>query len=277
MTTWRDEAAAHRMATASRRAGVSEVCWLARDGTPRATAGVPLEHDGRPALALLWSQADQAEEIAASAVVSLTVSDRRLGQREWEAVSATGSVSVVPDRDGTLFGAGLLDQELRKHPPSRAYADTTLLRRENWWFLPRLVLVLDVHEAHPVGERTAPGRHGVLAVATGTGRLAVDTVDVVGMVGADRTSVDAVGVGTPRSLAGRHLPPGDAVLLMHDFSVPDLERWGRHVTTGRWDGERLDVVTGPATSGVPRSPGLIERVRRHRALERDCRRALRRT
>lgn len=255
------------LAWASRRAGVVEVCWLTREAGPRATAAVPLVHDGRPALALLWSQAEVARELASSRVVAWVLSDRRLAQPDWHPLLAFGRFRLIEDAEGDVFVESMLDLELRKHPPSRAYADNPLLRRENWWFLPRLVLVLDAVQVLAVGERTDPDAHAVLAVAAHNGSLAVDTVAIL----ESTTSVSCT------SLRGRAVPPaGDAVLFTHDFSVPDLERWGRHVTTGRWDGRGFDVVARPETRGIPPPPPLRERVRRHRSLERGCVEALRR-
>jgi hypothetical protein len=115
-----------------------------------------------------------------------------------------------------------------------------------------------------IGERTSPDEQAVLAVSPGDGSLHVDTLSI-------EQSAMAV---TCRSLARRSLPPGDAVLLTHDFSVPDLERWARHVTTGRWDGTSLDIVSRDEQRGVPPPPGLRERIRRHREMERGCRAAL---
>lgn len=256
---------------ANRRAGVAEVCWSDAAGLPRATAVVPLEHEGRPALALHWSQWPSARELAACPAVAWVLSDRRLAQRDWAPGAGTGRMRLVIDHDGSVFGGSMLDQELRKHPPSRAFADSPVLRREHWWFLPRLVLVLEPVEVHPVAERTDPVTHGVLAVARDGGGIAVDTVSV---------AEDAVPAGSERmvctSLVGRPAAAsGRAVVLQHDFSVPDLERWGRRPVTGHWDGTGLaadGLVEGPL---LPAVPGLRERVRRHRDLERQCRRALR--
>lgn len=246
------------LVVAARAAGVAELCWYSPGGDPRATAVVPLVHEGLPALALHPHQWSSAQELAACPEVALVLSDRRMAQRSWAPGAGYGRCRLVVDAEGTLFTGSLLDQELRKHPPSRLYADSSLLRRENWWFLPRLVLVWEPVRAHAVAERTAPDEQGVLAVVTGDGSLAVDTVGTDG-----------------RSLAGRApLPPGKAVLLLHDFSAPDLERWGRTAVVGSWDGSVLDAEL-PSGPVLPRPPGLLERLRRHRELERECVRALR--
>lgn len=253
-----------RIATASRQAGVVEVCWTGPDGSPQATAGVPLYRGGRPVLALPWALEGQAREMAAASAVGWVLSDGRLAQRAWEPLLALGRFDLVEDTTGDLFLDGLIEQELRKHPPSRAYVDTPLLRNENWWYLPRLVLTLEPFDVLSIGARTEPA-HAVLAVTHGGG-LAVDTVAMT-----DLQSVRRV-----RSLADRPpLPPGAALLFTHDFSVPDLERWTWQVTTGPWDGSGLEVVDGSGSRGPGPLPGLLERLRRHRALERGCRAALR--
>ena len=255
-----------QLVRASRRSGVAELVWIDKSGSPRATAVVPLEHEGRPTLALHWSAWDPARELAACPASALVLSDRRQAQRDWEPGVLHGRMRLLVDHDGSVFAEQLLDQELRKHPPSRAYADSAVLRREHWWFLPRLLLVLEPTGAAPVQERSDPEATGVLAVVGADGGLDVDTVAVrVSDAGARCVS-----------LGGRRAPAaGPAVLLRHDFAVPDLERWGRSPAYGRWDGQALhtdDTVTGPV---LPPVPGLRERLRTHRELEKQCRRALR--
>jgi len=261
---------------ANRRAGVAEVCWSDASGGPRAMAVIPLEHEGQPALALYWSQWSLARELASCSGVAWVLSDRRMAQRGWEPTVGFGRMRLLVDDDGSMFAESMLDQELRKHPPSRAFADSRLLRREKWWFLPRLILKLEPNAAHTVGERTEPDSHGILAVGTADATVTVDTVAV------DPNQVDGVCEGpiACTSLAG--VAPqarGPAVLLRHDFSVPDLERWGHRITSGRWDGRRLEPIGGPDTGGptplLPPVPGLRDRLRNDRQLERDIRRALR--
>ncbi|CAN5142658.1 hypothetical protein BH20ACT5_BH20ACT5_03170 [soil metagenome] len=257
--------AAERVAFASHRAGVVEVCWTGPDGMLRATAGVPLQHSGQPTLALPWSHESQAREMAAAAAVGWVLSDGRLAQRSWEPLLALGRFELTEDTTGEVFADELLGQELRKYPPSRAYADTPLLRNENWWYLPRLLLVLAPDAVVPVGARTG-SEDAVLAVVDQGGGLGVDTVAVTDPGAAPRAT----------SLSGRPaLPPGEALLFGHDFSVPDLERWTWQTTTGRWDGTRLDVVARSGQRELGPAPGLRERLRRHRELERGCRAALR--
>jgi len=254
---------------ASRSAGVAELCWSDPQGSPRATAIVPLEHQGRPALALHWSQWPAVRQLAACPGVAWVLSDRRLAQRDWQPGVGLGRMRLVVDHDGSVFTESMLDQELRKHPPSRAFADSHVLRREHWWFLPRLILVLEPTAVHGIGERTDASQ-GVLTVSPAGGELSVDTVAVEPAAG--DAAVTCISLG--RRPAQQ---PGAAVLLRHDFSV-DLECWVREVTTGRWDGARLHAQDRPlsvAAPTLPPAPGLRERLRSHRELERECRRALR--
>jgi len=266
---------------ANRRAGVAELCWSDVQGGPRAMAVIPLEHERRPALALHWSQWSVVRELASCRAVAWVLSDRRMAQRGWEPAVGYVRMRLIVDHDGSVFTESMLDQELRKHPPSRAFADSHLLRREHWWFLPRLILVLEPTVAVQIGERTDPDSHSVLTVGAAEGTLTVDTVSL------ETVPVDTV-PDRPIpdrpiaciSLGGQAPPlPGRAALLQHDFSVPDLERWGRRITSGRWDGEALaavpDPVSRPLGPLLPPTLSVRERLRRHRELEREICRALR--
>ena len=70
--------------------------------------------------------------------------------------------------------------------------------------------------------------------------------------------------------------PGAAVLFGQDAAFPDLERWAQWSHHGTWDGSVLTVEDAPGVVGLPPTPGLLERWRRHRDLEKRCRAALRR-
>ena len=171
------------------------------------------------------------------------------------------------DPEGDLYVGELVVQELRRFPPARVFADSPLLMRENWWYLPRLVLDLDVEAAAPTAAREAPYDH-LLAVAH-DGTLDVRAAGRTGEVGAEGSSLDVVVDGTPPA-------PGPAVLFGQDASFPDLERWSQHLLVGHWratdGGGQLDVVEGQ--EGAPALPGplsLRARWRRHRDLERACR------
>lgn len=247
---------------AVRAAGLAELVWCASDGGPPQAIGVvPLLLGDQAAVALPWAYAEQARAAAASPSVGLVLSDRRLAGSSWQPLAATGRLTVVEDTEGELFCAQLLDQELRKHPPARALAGSPLLRREHWWYLRRLVLLLDAVEVTTVRAREGP-QDAVLAVDAGG--LHVATVRVPDW-DAEPLAVEG----------GPPAPAGPAALVGQEVSVPDAERWTVHVTTGRYaDGLLLDVKH-PASRQLEPVPGLRARVRRQRELERSCVKGLR--
>jgi hypothetical protein len=242
-------------------AGVAELLWRRPGESPGALGVVPLVLGDRPAVALPWAHVDAARSAGASDAAALVLSDPRLTGSRWQPLVLTGRLTLVEDGDGELFTERLLDQELRKHPPSRALADSPMLRREYWWYLPRLVLLLEGARAVPGGRRDTPA-DAVLGVDDGT--LHVRTVHVADWA-AD-------------PLAVRDGPPsvqGPAVLVGQEISVPDVEQWTVHTTTGRYSGGRLSVDRPAATRALEPRPSVLTRMRRQRALERACVSALR--
>lgn len=245
---------------AIRAAGLAELVWRSPGGGPPEVLGVvPLLLGDQPAVALSWAYEERARAAAASPGAALVLSEPRLAGRTWTPLVATGRLTLVEDGDGELFTERLLDQELRKHPPARALADSPLVRREHWWYLPRLVLLLEVERVEPVGRRDGP-QDVVLAVDDDG--LVVRTVRVADW---DAPELELAGGPTAR---------GPAVLVGQEVSVPDAERWTVHATTGRYADGRLGDLTRPPTRALEPVPGLLARVRRQRALERGCVRAL---
>jgi hypothetical protein len=249
------------LTSAVRAAGLAELVWTGGEGAaPQAIGVVPLLLGDSPAVALPWAYAEQARAAAAARTAALVLSEPRLAGPAWQPLAAVGRLTLVEDAEGELFVSQLLDQELRKHPPARAFADTPLVRREHWWYLPRLVLLLEPQRVEPVGRREGP-LDAVLAVDDGG--LQVRTVQV------QQWDVD------PLALTGGPAGSGPAVLVGQEVSVPDAERWTVHVTTGQYDDGRLVDVAPAAARELEPVPGLRARVRRHRALERACVKALR--
>lgn len=240
---------------------MAELLWRDPAGAPGAIGVVPLVLGGKPTVALPWAHVDTARAAAASDTAVLVLSDPRLTGSRWEPLVATGRLTLVEDGDGVLFTEELLDQELRKHPPARALADSHMLRREHWWYLPRLVLVLDPVDVVPGGRRDGP-LDAVLGVDDGA--LHVRTVRLPEW-DADPLQVD----GGPPEAAG------PAVLIGQELSVPDVERWTVHTTTGNYADGRLSAVQPAATRELEPVPGLFARMRRERGLERGCMAALR--
>lgn len=252
---------------AAHRAAVAEVAWPGEGGLPELTAPVPLVSAGRLVFALPYAQHDLALALGTAPVAVVVLSDSRLGGRSWSPLAATVRLRLEPDPEGARFSGGLLDEELRKHPPSRALLDSAVLRREHWWYLPRLlVTVEEVLRLRPVGPR-AETAHAVLAYA-GSGTLDADTVEVA----------EAPGGGLAlRSLAGRDLgalPEVGAALFTHDFSIPDRERTCARTRRGLLVGARLRVREDRGTDALDPVPGLLTRLRTQRDLRRACEQAL---
>jgi len=251
-----------RLAAAVGSAGLAELVWSCGGGRPpRAIGVVPLLLGDQPAVALPWAYAEQARAAAASSSAGLALTEPRLTGSSWQPLAATGRLTLVEDSEGELFCAQLLDQELRKHPPARALAGSPLLRREHWWYLRRLVLLLE-----PVEVTTVDSRRGPL--------------DAVRAVDADGLHVSTVRVPDweAEPLAVPAGPPGlagPAVLVGQEVSVPDAERWTVHATTGRYADGVLRDVQRPTSRELEPVPGLRARVRRQRELERSCVKALR--
>jgi hypothetical protein len=243
-------------------AGLAELVWRAPGGAPPVAVGVvPLLLGGQPAVAMSWAYADLARSAAASPQAALVLSEPRLTGGAWEPLAAVGPLTLLEDGDGSLFTEELLAQELRKHPPARALADSPLVRREHWWYLPRLVLLLEAPEVVPVRAREGPGD---VVLAVDDAGLHVRTVQV-----ADWDAVPLAVRGAPEAVRG------PAVLVGQEVSVPDAERWTVHVTPGRFEDGALTPAGPLPARALEAVPGLLARVRRQRALERACVRALR--
>ena len=221
---------------------------------------MPLVLGGKPTLALPWAHVETARAAAASGTSALVLSDPRLTGSRWTPLVVTGRLTLVEDGDGSLFTEALLDQELRKHPPARALADSHMLRREHWWYLPRLVLVLEPDDVVPGRRRDDPA-DAVLGVDDGG--LHVRTVRIPDW------DADPLPV-----LDGPPGASGPAVLVGQELSVPDVERWTVHTTTGQYADGRLTDVRPAATRELEPVPGLLARMRRQRGLERACVQAL---
>lgn len=248
--------------SAVRGAGLAELVWRAPDGGPPHAAGVvPLVLGEQPAIALTWAHETTARAVAAAGEAALVLSEPRLAGRAWEPLVLHARVTLVEDGDGSLFRTQLLEQEVRKHPPSRALVDSPLLRREHWWFLPRLVLLLDPVTVERTTAREGPA-DAVLAVEDGGLHVTVVRVP-------DWAQEPLVLTG---GSTGRH---GPAALVGQEVSAPDAERWSVHRTTGTYAEGRLSVTPPVPDRGLEPVPGLLARLRRQRTLERACVRALR--
>lgn len=259
----RERSPAELLAAAD-RSPLAEVGYRQADGSWTAVALVPLVLGDRLTFALPYAQRPLAEEIAAAGQVLVVCSDARQALRGWQPAAGVGTVVLEADRSGERFAAGLLERELRKHPPSRPLADSPLLRREHWWYLPRLLLHLAVGGAWEVAARTS-GREGVVFTDAPPGAHA-DTVAVDGAPGDDLRLTSLAGV----PLRG----DGEACLLRHDATLPDLEARSALVERGWRSGDRLTVARREGSIGLPPPLRLLDRYRAARAFERACRREL---
>jgi hypothetical protein len=244
-------------------AATAELAYVDRSGLPRIMSTTPMLMQGEPVVTLTYADAELAREVSASPEVCLVFSDSRLAYAGWTPLAAPARAVLAPDPEGEDFQDYLLDQELRKFPPSRQYVDSILLRRENWWYLPRLILHLrDLDEPVPIGRRNSP-EHGVVAWRSDSGLLA-DTVRV------DDWESDRIPL---RSLAGNEavgLADAPAGLFYHDFSVPDMELRTSFLATGRLTNGRLRVEERAGSRRLGKMPGILARWQAQRQLKKRC-------
>ncbi|QBI54132.1 hypothetical protein [Streptomonospora litoralis] len=259
--------ALQNVVTVWRRSTAAEMCW-AGSGGPAGIPVVPLVWDDLPCVALPMAHLDAVDTMT-SGRASFAVSDPP-SQDAAAAVVASGPVDIRFDLEGKRFADHLLEQEIVKHPPTRLRADGLMARRENWWWMPRVLITLTaVEDVRPLPPRTRgddallvrPGPHG--------GAARVDTVTA-------RAWPEPSGGGEIElwrrdgsSLEGTGEP---AFAFAHRHS-PDFERWERWYRSGRAQGEVLTVTAGTGTPEPesPRPYNLLARYRNHREVVRACR------
>jgi hypothetical protein len=247
-----------------RRATSGEVAWVDAAGVPSALSAVPLLDGPVPCVALTYDRADLRPSLAAAAAVAFAVTDSRALPAGTQGIAAIGSVTVRDELDDGI-DEDLLAQELRKYPPARTLVDSPLLRRENWWYLPRIVVRLDrVERTHPLPARRDAGRDALLVRDDGAG-LRLD------VAAAADWSAPAVALRGTEPLRG---DGGPALAHGHDHS-PDRERWEQWQVRGALRGDGLLVTARHGRPGLAPGPlRLLERLRGARALERGCRRGI---
>jgi hypothetical protein len=259
------------LTAAWRQAQLAELLWDDGPGTgPDAIVVVPLTDDGALCVALPYDQLARADRLAAAGTAVMTIANEALA-RGAPTLTAPVRVRRSDDLTGAVFeGSPLLLQELGKHPPSRRRLDSILLRREHWWYLPRIVLHLE-----PIEEpRPLPATGAVLAqVANDEFTVRAVRIATHGAREVTFARASAAAPAGPAAPTGR--PVGRAVLLQHGAEPPDLERRWLHRWYGAVHGDRLTVDRLETWGREDRSPGLIQRVRDEWALERDCRAGLR--
>lgn len=247
------------------RATTCELVWVDHGDRPRAVGAVPLLDGDVPCVALPYDHADLLPSLSTAIAVALTVTDSRSLPAGADAVAAVGSATVVDDLTGERFGDDLLDQELRKYPPARTLVDSPLLRRENWWYLPRILIRLDrVGEVRRLTPRRDADRDALLVRDDGGG-LRLDVVS------AEDWTAPVVALRADTALRG---DGGPVLAHGHDHSI-DRERWEGWQVLGTLEGDRLTVLERHGHAGLDPAPlTLLQRWRRARALERGCRRGI---
>lgn len=263
-------------AEAVRASSLAELAWAGADGSPRATGVMALTRGEQVLLALTFDRAELARDVAAArGPVVLSLTEPRGAASGFRPVGLVGRPRLEVDTEGEVYADELRMEELRRYPPARLLADSPLLCREHWWWLPRLLVTLEDPVSVPLPARTEPEEH--LLVAPGRERplVAVVRLDPDALAEPEQPELSLTVLGG--SLPDR---PGPAVVLGQDASFPDLERWGRW----RWEGllrpstggrpARLTVTSAPASTGCPPVPSVWQRWRRQRALARACREAL---
>lgn len=256
-----DQGTSGDLASTVSASSLSTLLWV--DGSrPEARGAVSLWRADSPALAFTYADSEIAREVATSRLTGLAFTETRGTGAAFRPLFVVGRPRLIEDRTGDVFCAELLEQELRRFPPARLLADSVLLRREHWWYLPRLLVELDVTEVHPLEPRSSQRDH-LLVTVGGSGQLEVCPAGVVEEQ------------GTALHLdVGKAPSPGAALLFGQDASFPDLERWSQWRYRGSWDGEVFAVHEAPARAGLVAPLGLAARWRRQRNLERACRQAL---
>jgi hypothetical protein len=234
---------------------------------PLVEGVIPLLVDDAPVFTLTYDRLETARRIGRTPEITLVLHDPRLARVGWSPLSARVRATVEPDPEGGVFLEEMLEQELRKHPPSREIANTFLLQRENWWYLPRLIVRLEpVESPRPLARREDPS-HGLLAWSGYPGEHP----------GAQTVSVPDTG-GEPLPITP--LGPGNlpnevpATLRMHDLEIPEMESDTTFKASGRLRGGRLQVETRGGSAELGPRPGIIARWRWLRSLEKGCKRGL---
>lgn len=252
---------------------MGELAWLERDGAPAAAPVLPLVLGDGVVLALTFDRVGLAHRLAESSRVTMVLRDPRGTGSGFEPAAWRAVPRLEIDPSGLVYQDHLITQELRRYPPSRTLVDSPMLCRENWWYLPRLILHLDdVTALEPAPARRTDHRDHLL-VGVSDGIPAVATVRL-------ERPTPGPGPVQMEETGGEPPMPGPAVLFAQDASYPDLERWvgwswhGVLDVTEDRDRLVLDVDAGPDHVGLPPAPGLRRRWRTHRDLERRCRRAL---
>lgn len=250
--------------TSAEMAAVAELSYLDEDGTPRIEPLTPLILEKEPVFALPYSRIDLAYSLEKSPRTSLSFSDSRIARVGWSPLSVEGRVEVIPDPEGDLFLEEPLYWELRKFWPSRQLIGSLVLRRDNWWYVPRLILrFTETDTPRPIARRTEPN-HGILAWKTDENAVRSDTVWVEDW----ENGRPMVKPSSPETTLPGNAP---AALLYHDFSVPDREQRATLHLSGNLENGRLSVAHREGSRTLEKRPGILARWKSQKELEKRCR------
>ncbi|GAB3262174.1 hypothetical protein [Arthrobacter pigmenti] len=250
---------------------LADVAWIDDDGV-QAGGAVVLLWGETPAIAFSYAYADLARSIAAASQATFAFTETRSTSSTFAPGSITGRPSLVEDHDGGIFTEELLEQELRRHPPARVFADSVLLRREHWWYLPRLIVTLDVEAFRPLPPRTPSGTTEYLLAVAVDGRLETHLVRAAEGDSSRSLLLEPVAGGT--------LPRGQAVLTGQDASFPDRQQWSTWQYRGFCTGSSaeagavLEVAESPETTGLEPVPSVWQRMRRQQKFGKACRKGI---
>jgi hypothetical protein len=259
-----------------RASSLAVVAWVDGGGAPRATGVVALTRGPVPVLALTFARADLARTLAGQGAepstgqVALVLTETRSTGAGFVPRVLHATTRLEVDLSGDLYRGELIVQELHRYPPSRLLADSPLLCREHWWYLPRLVLELPDPEVSDLPVGTDGSARQVLVTVDGD-RPSISLARLSGQNGpGERPGLELLGGADP--------VPGPALLFGQDASFPDLERWEEWSWAGRVErsgsGWTLAVAQAPDRVGLPGVRRLLGRWQAHRRLERACRQGL---
>jgi hypothetical protein len=251
-----------------RASSVAELFWTDPDGAPDGRGVLALSWHGTPAVAFTYAFEAQARAVAAAPLVALTLSEQRSTSAPFEPLAVTGRPRLVEDLEGSLFTDELLVEELRRYPPARKFADSAMLRREHWWYLPRLIVVIDVQSVQPLPARSTADDHVLVVAHDGT--LDVHVV---------RPHPQRPGAASPLALTmhdGAVPVAGRAAMVGQDASFPDLEQWASWCFRGTCENGLLSLTQPPPEVGLPGVPSLWQRARHQHAYGRACRAGIKR-
>lgn len=250
------------LATSVEAAAIAELVTRDSADAPVIEPVVPLLLDGQPALALTYDRCETAHRLERAPALTLALAEPKLARTGWSPLVVGVRATVDPGPDGELFVEHLLEQELRKHPPSVPLAGSFLLQRENWWYLPRLIVRLEpTGQPQPISRREDRS-HGLLAWnPPDADHPEVRTVSVANV------SADRIPLGLAQDAPPEGLP---ATLRLQDFEAPEMERRAALTLRGRVRSGRLEVEQRTGSIGLGKRPGIIARWRSARELERGC-------